>query len=384
VTFLTLVAVNRALRRAGHFAAGRAEPDLRTLLDLVALGTVADVVPLTGLNRAFVAQGMRIMARRTNAGLVALCDVAKIARKLDAWHLGWTLGPRVNAGGRIGRADLGARLLASDDPLDCARLAAMLDGHNEDRKAIEAAVLADAIAQVERAGGEDAVLLVAASGWHPGVIGIVAGRLKERYRRPACVVALEGGVGKASGRSVAGFDLGGAVIAARRAGLLMTGGGHPMAAGFTVAEDRLDALRAFFREHVHRAHLDGVLPHDTVPLLEVDGTLAAGGVTTELATLVGKLGPFGPASPEPRFVLPSMVVRHAKEVGQGGHVSVRVEGAGGAALRGIAFRAAGEPLGRALMDRAGAVLHLAGTLRLDEWAGRETLQLHIDDAAPAW
>jgi single-stranded-DNA-specific exonuclease len=379
VTFLTLVAVNRALRAGGGAPGGR-EPDLIGLLDLVALGTVCDVVPLTGLNRALVGQGLKVAQRRRNPGLRALADSARVAERLDAWHLGFLIGPRINAAGRIGRADLGARLLSTDDATEALQLATMLEGHNDDRKEIEAAVLADATARVEAAGtagpGGAPVIVVAGQGWHPGVIGIVAGRLKERYNRPVCVVALEGGVGKASGRSIPAVDLGTAVIEARRAGLLIAGGGHRMAAGFTVAEDRLPALATFLAEHA-----DGQTGGPPVPVLDVDGALAPGGAGLELAQTLEGLGPWGAGNPEPKFVLSNARPVHADVVGDG-HVRCVLSGSDGGRLKAIAFRCVGEPLGDALLARTGAPMHVAGQLRVNRWQGREEAQFRIDDAAP--
>jgi len=376
VTFLALVALNRTLRKAGAFA-GRPEPDLLALLDLVALGTICDVVPLTGLNRALVGQGLRVLAQRRNIGLAALADVARVTETVDAYHAGYILGPRINAGGRIGRADLGARLLATDDRAEAARIAALLDEHNVDRKTVEAEVMAAAIAQVE-AAESGPVILVAGEGWHPGVVGIVAGRLRERYGRPSCVVGFEGGIGKASGRSVPGVDLGAAVIAARQAGLLLSGGGHRMAAGFTVRQERLAELRRYLAEHI-----DGQVDEPMVPLVEIDGTLVVEAATVELAETLCRLGPFGAGNPEPCFALPRVRVVAASVVGSGGHVACTLVGPDGGRLRAIAFRCADQPVGRALLRRD-ALLHVAGTLRLDRWNGNVRVQLFIDDVAPLW
>ncbi len=381
VTFLALVAVNRALRRSGFFdgAPNRpAEPNLLDLLDLVALGTICDVVPLTGVNRVLVAQGLKVLARRNNAGLKALADVARLAERVDAGHAAFALGPRINAGGRIGRCDLGALLLATDDPAEAAELAALLDTHNEDRKAIEAAVLREAIAQVEALAAPGPVIVAVGQGWHPGVVGIVAGRLRERYHRPACAIALDGEIGRGSGRSVPEIDLGAAVIAARRAGLLTAGGGHRMAAGFSVACERVAALGAFLNEH---AGTQATGP--AVPVMEMDGALSVGGATPDLAALLERLGPFGPGNPQPRFALTAVRVARADIVGTG-HVSCFLTGGDGGRLRAIAFRALDTPLGRALLDIGGAPLHLAGTLRLDRWNGQERVQFLIEDGAPVW
>ncbi|NNG05063.1 MAG: single-stranded-DNA-specific exonuclease RecJ [Inquilinus sp.] len=377
VTFLTLVAVNRALRRDGAFA-GRAEPDLLGLLDLVALGTVCDVVPLTGLNRALVIQGLKVMARRHNPGLRALSDVARVTERIGAYHLGYILGPRVNAGGRIGRSDLGARLLSTEDEAEAAEIAAILDSHNDDRKTIEAEVQRAAMALLDGRDDPGPVAVAAGEGWHPGVVGIVAGRLKDRYDRPTCIVALEGGIGRASCRSVPGVDIGAAVAEARAAGLLESGGGHPMAAGFAVRADNLAALVAFLHDHV-RGQGRGPL----VPVTQFDGTLAIGAATPALAATVERLGPFGAGNPEPRFVLTAARAVAARVVGAD-HVSCFLTGAEGGRLKAIAFRALETPLGQALLDPAGAPLHLAGVLRVDRWKGQERAQFQIDDGAPVW
>src|SRR5262249_29361093 len=289
VAFLLVVALNRALRAAGWYAGDRAEPDLKQWLDLVALGTVCDVVPLTALNRALVSQGLKVMAWRRNIGLAALADVAGVGEAPGAYHAGFLLGPRVNAGGRIGAADLGVRLLTTTDPVQASTLARQLDALNTERRTLEQAVLEAAITQVEsQRRPERALVLASGEGWHPGVIGIVAGRLKERYGRPACVVATAGGIGKGSGRSISGFDLGSAVIAARQAGLLINGGGHAMAAGFTVAADRVNDLAAFLNDRLANGTDEPI-----VPLLKIDGAIAAAAATPELAHTVGRLAPFG-------------------------------------------------------------------------------------------
>ena len=377
VAFLLAVAVNRALRVAGWYHNGRAEPDLLRWLDLVALGTVCDVVSLTGLNRALVAQGLKVLARRESPGLAALADVARLDERPSAWHLGFILGPRVNAGGRVGEADLGSRLLATDDPIEAARLAARLDALNKERKEIEQAVLDAAIMEVENAdaGSHDPVF-VAGENWHPGVIGIVASRLKERYHRPALVVALDGAVGKGSGRSVAGIDLGAVVIAARQAGLLVNGGGHAMAAGLTVTTERLAELRDFIAARLRSQIVDGAL----IPSLSIDGAVNAGAATPALMAEIDRLGPFGTGNPEPRFALPAVRIAKADVVGDA-HVRCFIAGADGARLKAIAFRALEGPLGPALLQSGGAPLHLAGHLRPDTWQGRNEVQLLIDDAA---
>jgi single-stranded-DNA-specific exonuclease len=379
VAFLLVVAVNRALRQAGWYAGDRAEPDLMGLLDLVALGTVCDVVPLVGLNRALVAQGIKIARRTANPGLAALAAVAGVNEPLDAYHLGFVLGPRVNSGGRVGAADLGARLLATDDPALAADLAQRLHAYNLERRDIEAHTLEAAISMVEGAAQSPVLVFAAAPNWHPGVIGIVAARLKERYERPACVVALADGIGKGSGRSIAGLPLGPAVIAARQAGLLIDGGGHAMAAGFTVAAEKLDALREFLVERLG----DGLDLERLMPELRIDAALALGAAQAELTGHIDGLAPFGAGNPEPRFALPGVQVVHTEVVGTGHLRCTLADPLDSARLRAIAFRAAGIPLGQFLAETRGATINVAGHLRRDSWRGGDAVQLVIDDAAPA-
>ena len=377
VAFLLAVALNRGLKQAGWYDT-RPAPDLLRWLDLVALGTVCDVVPLVGVNRALVTQGLKVMARRNNTGLAALGDVAGIKEAPGAYHLGYVLGPRVNAGGRVGEAELGTRLMSTQDPAEAAEIARQLDGYNKDRQEIEAAVLLEAIEQVEgRPDDGLPVLLAAGEGWHQGVIGIVAGRLKERYGRAAMVVALENGMGKGSGRSVTGLDLGAAIIAARQGGLLKAGGGHAMAAGFTVDAAKLAEFHAFVAERL-QAQLDGEL----VPVLELDGALDAGAASTELVEVLAQVGPFGSGNPEPRFAITAARIVKADVVGAG-HVRLILTGAGGKRLKAIAFRAADSEMGHALLSSQGASFHLAGVLRADTWQGATSIQLVIDDAALA-
>ena len=376
VAFLLVVALNRALRQSGFYSEARREPNLIQWLDLVALGTVCDVVPLTGVNRALVGQGLKVMARRGNPGIAALADVAGVTEAPGTYHAGFVLGPRINAGGRVGAADLGVRLLTTDDATEAAALARRLDGLNEERRALEQAVLEAAIAQVE---GQDrngrALVMASGEGWHPGVIGIVASRLKERYGRPACVIALADGIGKGSGRSVNGLDLGSAVIAARQAGLLINGGGHKMAAGFTVAADRVAAFTAFLDERLAVAAGGPI-----VPMLDVDGVVSAAAVTAELAQLVTRVGPFGAGNAEPRFVVPDLRIVRSEVVGES-HVRVVATGNGSGRLKAIAFRSAETALGQALLRGNGAPLHLAGSVRADNWQDYEGVQLVIEDAA---
>lgn len=383
VAFLLAVGVNRRLREAGWFGADRAEPDLRQWLDLVALGTVCDVVPLTGVNRALVRQGLKVMAERRNIGLAALADVARLKEAPGAYHLGFLLGPRVNAGGRVGQADLGARLLSSDDPHEVAALAVRLDEFNAERRAIERDVLDQAIARVEGLYGPDragmpAALVVESEGWHVGVIGIVASRLVERYGRPAFVIGLDGDLGKGSGRSVRGVDLGAAVIAARQAGYLVNGGGHAMAAGLTVSRDAVADLARFLDQRI--APQLGLAP--PVRELGIDAALSPAAATRELVETIERVGPFGAGNALPRFVLTSVRVSYAQTVGEG-HVRCTLVGADRGRVEAIAFRANQSPLGPALLDSARPILHVAGALRLDRFGGRETVRLQIDDAVAA-
>lgn len=378
VTYLLVVALNRTLRARGFYK-GRPEPSLIDWLDMVALGTVADVVPLTGVNRALVTQGLKVLARRGNIGLAALGDIARLDSRPSAYHLGFLFGPRINAGGRVGQSDLGMRLLSTEDPDEAAALAFRLDELNRERQAIEADVLEAAIEQVERRQGGHAPLVIAAGeGWHAGVIGIVASRLKERFGRPAIAVALDGAVGRGSCRSIPGVDIGAAITAARQAGHLVNGGGHKMAAGFTVEAGRLIDLAAFLMARVAQ-DAEGAIA--SAAALSLDGVLAAEGATPELAQMVERLGPFGPGNSEPRFALSGVRVVKADIVGTG-HVRCVLAGADRARLKGIAFKSGGEPLGVLLLGSAGrSPLHLAGRLRLNRWQEREDVEFHIDDAA---
>ena len=382
VTFLLAVGLNRALREAGWFGAARAEPDMRQWLDLVALGTVCDVVPLVGVNRALVSRGLAVMAARGNAGLRALADIAGIDEAPGAYHAGYMLGPRINAGGRIGRADLGARLLVSDDEVETTEIAARLDAYNRERQDTELGVLNAALDQVEETGqaGQDAGLIfVAGEGWHPGVVGIVAGRLANRFNRPACVISINGDRATGSGRSIAGVDLGAAIIAARQSGLLLKGGGHVMAAGFAARSIYLKAFGEFLQTRL----ASEITVAAQARGLNLDGALSPGGATRDLVAAIEKVGPFGTKNPEPRVVLPDVRVSWSKVVGAN-HVSCSLSGADGSRLRGIAFRAMDSELGPALLNADGAPLHVAGKLRLNSWQGNETVQMFIDDAAPAW
>ena len=380
MVFMLIIAVNRALRDAFWYGEGHGEPDLMKMLDLVALATVADVVPLTGVNRALVRQGLAVMARRENPGIAALADISRLDELPEAWHLGFMLGPRVNAGGRVGEAGLGVKLLTTNDKDEATGIAMRLDQYNSERREIEAAVLNAAMAQAERQAEADApLILVASEGWHPGVIGIVAGRIKETFNRPACVVSIESGLGKGSGRSVRGVDLGPAVIAAHQAGHLVNGGGHAMAAGFTVAGERLDDFRRFLTDHIENQLAVAVLAPD----IGIDGALSPEGATVEFIDSLNDAGPFGAGNPRPRFVLPAVAPINARIVGTD-HVSCFLAAPqGGPRLKSIAFRTAGTPVGEALLNARGGALHVAGHLNVDTWQGDRKPQLIIEDVARA-
>ena len=380
VTFMVIVALNRELKRRGWFN-GRVEPDLMGMLDLVALGTVADVVPLVGLNRAFVVKGLLVVRRRTNPGIAALCTLARLSGPATPYHLGFMIGPRINAGGRIGDAALGARLLSTDDPLEAERIATELDSLNKQRQIVEAQMLEEADAQVAVAAGplRDPGPLVFASSpdWHPGIVGLIAARLKERWKRPAFAISFDRGeMGTGSGRSIAGVDLGQAVRAALEAGLVTKGGGHAMAAGLTVAAGQLDALRAFLSERLSQS----VASASAEAVLAVDGLLTAGGATADFVDRVERAGPFGSGNPDPVFVFPAHRIQFADEVGQG-HVRLTIASADGSSMKAIAFRAANEPLGKLIFAARGRNLHLAGSLSLDHWQGEPRVQLRLVDAA---
>ena len=379
VAFLLVVAVNRALRSAGWYET-RPEPDLTGWLDLVALGTVCDVVPLTGINRALVSQGLKVMGQRRNTGLKALADVAGLKEAPETYHAGFQLGPRINAGGRIGSPDLGSRLLGTDDADEAMEIAHRLDELNLERRGIEAAVQEAAVEEAEKVGDDLGPLVVCAGeGWHPGVIGIVAGRLKDRFNRPACVIAFDGDTGTGSGRSVTGVDLGAAVIAACQAGILIKGGGHKMAAGFTVEKAKLEELKAFLSDRVATDIKEG----DIRPTLYLDGAMKPKAADMNLLEILAQVGPFGAGNPEPRFVIPAAQLSYAAVVGER-HVRGFVTGEGGGRLAAISFNCVDSPLGQALLNSDGAPLHLAGRLKVNTWQGRSSAQLHIDDAAPAW
>ncbi|MGE4431922.1 MAG: single-stranded-DNA-specific exonuclease RecJ [Sphingobium sp.] len=376
MAFLLGAALVRELRARGWFAT-RAEPRLIDLLDLVALGTVADVAQLRGLNRAFVAQGLKIMARQGNGGLVALAQASRLTRAPLCHDLGFALGPRINAGGRVGKSDLGVRLLTTQDEEEARSIAAELDRLNEERRAIEAMVQEEAERMAE-AQADRAVMLVAGAGWHPGVIGIVAGRLKEKFGLPTLVIALdEDGTGKGSGRSISGVDLGAAILAAKDSGLLVAGGGHAMAAGLTVAGDRIEALHAFLDERLAAP----VAQARTERMLLLDAMVAPRGVNPDLVRSLDEGGPYGMGWPAPRIATGPVRLIKADVVGNG-HVRLVVAGQDGASLKAVGFRQADSVLGQELLhggrDRR---LWLAGRAKVDDWGGGHAAELHLDDAA---
>ena len=379
VAFIAAVALLRTLRRRGFFAT-RVEPDLRESLDLVALATICDVMPLTGLNRAFVIQGLKVMARRSRPGIAALLEVAKLTEAPTAMHCGFALGPRINASGRIAEADMGLRLLLAEDMELATELAQALDAVNKQRQSVEAGISNDAMARAEaQVAGGHGIILLAQEGWHPGVVGIVAGRVKERFNRPALVAGIMDGMAKGSGRSVPGIDLGAAVIAARQSGILATGGGHAMAAGFSAPETALSTFHEFLNDRLASAAL---VPPSAELML--DGVLGVSSADAALAQMVGRLGPFGNGNDEPLFVLPRARVMKADRIGKDGNtIRVLVEGEGGGRLKALLFRAKDGPLAEALGRVGGAPLHLAGHLRAEFWQGRVSAGFFIADAAPA-
>lgn len=373
VVFLALVEANRQLREAGSKT-----PDLMSLLDLVALGTVADVAPLIGVNRAFVRQGLTVMGRRQRAGLVALADVSRMDTAPSSYHLGFLLGPRVNAGGRIGKADLGARLLATTDVREAQSMAARLDELNTERREIENHVRELAIEQAEERGTDAPLVWAAGEGWHPGVVGIVASRLKEATNRPAIVIGLDGDEGKGSGRSVSGIDLGAAIQRCAAEGLLIKGGGHKMAAGLTVARHKLDDAMARLSELLGKQGAGDIGPAD----LKVDGLLMPGAATVDLIEIIEQAGPFGAGAPAPRFVFPDCTIHFTKVVGAN-HLKVTFGDGLSARIDAICFGAMDTPLGPMLQNHGGARFHLAGRLEINTWQGRQRPQLRLEDAAPA-
>lgn len=376
VTFLFLVALNSALRDSGFYNSAT-PPDLMSMLDLVALGTVADIVPLKGVNRALVRQGLRVMAASNNAGIRVLLNIGRASGFPEAYTAGFILGPRVNAGGRVGKSDLGVRLLSTDDEVEASTLAVQLDKLNDERRKREADAVTEAQALVPQEASS--CVMVTSESWHPGVIGLVASRLKDRFNLPSFTTVFDGETGKGSCRSVSGIDIGALIIAARQEGLLINGGGHAMAAGFTVARGAYENFRAFVEMRISR-----ILDETPIePTLHVDGMLSVSGVTVELAEKLQLLAPYGAGNPEPRFALMDARLLRVENVGEN-HLRVILAGDGGAPLRAMAWRVVDSDMGRAFVKmQRGQRLNLAGTLRLNSWGGRTEAQFIIEDAALA-
>ncbi|MDP3371985.1 MAG: single-stranded-DNA-specific exonuclease RecJ [Candidatus Paracaedibacteraceae bacterium] len=375
VAYMFVVALNRSLRKNGYFV-DKPEPDLKQLLDLVALGTVCDVMPLIGLNRAFVRQGLKIMATRSNIGLSTLADIAKVSEKPSAYHLGFALGPRVNAGGRVGDAMLGSHLLSTGDDLLAKQIASRLDSYNEERQGIERFVLEQALNQIELKNlNEHPILLISGEGWHPGVIGIVASRLKERFHKPAMVVAFDENIGKGSGRSVAGVIMGEAMIKAVQLGLLAKGGGHAMAAGFTVMRDQYDAFYTFLNAEL------GDKARSSLPTLIIDSSISIGGATLAMITELQTLEPFGAGNPQPRFIIKNVTMPYAEPIGDGSHFRCRIQDETGAVAKLMAFRVTGTPVEAALKRARTEMFDVAVTLKNDTFGGRNSITLMLEDMA---
>jgi single-stranded-DNA-specific exonuclease len=379
VVFLFLVATTRALRREGYYR-DRAEPDLLSLLDLVALATVCDVVPLKEANRAFVAQGLKVLRLRHNQGLRALADAARIDEAPTCYTLGFILGPRINAGGRIGTSSLGAKLLGLDDEIEARAIAAKLEALNAERRAIEERMLEEAFMAAEASLAtypDRPLLFLGAEGWHKGLLGLIAGRVAERFRRPTFIAALEpDGTATGSARSIASVDLGAVVRAAVHEGLLVKGGGHAMAAGFKLERRKQEALEVFLLERL----AGSVARATSVRHLAIDGALSAGGANRELMDLLDRAGPYGPGHPEPRFVFPAHRLSRIRSV-KDAHVRCTLQASDGARIEACAFRVADTPLGKLLLQGEGLPLHVAGHLRRSSWQGRESVELMIEDAA---
>ncbi len=380
VVYLGVVALNRVLRKRGWYGTKYSEPDLLQWLDLVATGTICDVVPLKGLNRAFVRRGLSIYHQRSNVGLAALASVSRMNGPAIASHLGFLIGPRINAGGRIGDAALGARLLTCEDAAEARDIAEQLDMLNTERQRMEVDMLAqaDAEAQAEIGEGEGpAVLVTQSENWHPGVVGLLASRLKDRYRRPTFAIAFDGnGKGAGSGRSIPGVDLGAVVRAAVDEGILEKGGGHAMAAGITVQRSNLGALRSYFEN----ALANDVAKQRDVSVLKIDGALSARGADLKLSDLLESAGPYGAGHSQPVFAFPAHTIRYADTVGAN-HVRFTIGSVDGAQLPGISFRTADQPLGQALLNSRGKTMHFAGQLDINHWQGQKKVQLRLLDAA---
>lgn len=388
VTFLACVAINNKLRGLSYFGlkTDHSEPDMRSYLDLVALGTVCDMVPLTGPNRLFVKRGFEVINQKKNIGLKALCDVSGLSDKVVPYHAGFVLGPRINAGSRVHNSSLGAQLLSCDNAEQARDIAWTLNDCNDKRKAIQAEMERDAIAQVEAKGLDQMpVIIVGDESWHPGLSGLVAGRLKEKYKKPACVVTYAenpAGVieGRGSGRSVAGVHIAQSFMDAREAGLIEKGGGHAMAGGFTVMPEKLEAFQSFMQDHVAKQQAS----NDAAVVTNIEGVLSVRGATTVLIEMLEDgLGPFGQGFEEPLFVLPNVKIQSADILGDS-HIRVLAgDSDGGGRLKCMAFRALGTDMGDAFIKQGKSRFHIAGHLKVNEWQGRKTPELHIRDAVIA-
>ena len=381
VTFLLLVGLNRELRKIEWFdgSSGYSEPDLRLFLDLVALGTICDVVPLKGLNRAYVKQGLKVMAKRKNIGIASIYDLAELESFPGVYQVGYIIGPRINAGGRVGEPSLGTRILATLDKSEAEFIANQLEQYNEERRKIEIDIFDAAVTQVlerESDGNLSPLVIVAGNGWHPGVTGIVASRIKERFRRPSIVIAFDKEIGKASCRSIEGVDIGSAITAARQSGLIINGGGHAMAAGFTVKMTMLEKLGKFLTSRLSDSVESALLNTN----LLIDGILTIEGANKNLVKSFEDVGPFGPGNSEPRFVIPKVRIINADVVGNG-HIRCSLRGERGGSLKAIAFRSADTALGNYLLSCGDALINLAGYLRINSWKGRDSVQLTIVDAS---
>ncbi|PIR33125.1 MAG: single-stranded-DNA-specific exonuclease RecJ [Alphaproteobacteria bacterium CG11_big_fil_rev_8_21_14_0_20_44_7] len=376
VSFMLAVAVSTRLRELGYFKTNK-EPNLLNLLDLVALGTICDVMPLIGVNRAFVAQGLKIMAGRRNVGLAALADIANLSEAPGVFHLGFLLGPRINAGGRVGEAGLGVKLLTTNSPTEAREIAETLNKLNEERRALEFQVEEEATKIVEEEGVDVPLIMPIGYGWHQGVVGIVASRLKERYHRPTAVVTINDGIAKASGRSITGVDLGAAVASARDLGLTLTGGGHAMAAGFTAEEAKLPELKKFFYERLQEQ-----VEQNSGKVLNIDAVISVNAVNARLAESLEKAGPYGTGNSEPRFMLKDARLVNCTEIGNG-HLKCIFDDAtsGKFKVYAMAFRAMEKPLGQFLLSSVMKEMSVAIRMRLSSWQGRERVDVQIDDVA---
>lgn len=375
VTFMLLAALSREAKRRGMAGV----PNIINYLDLTAMGTICDVVALKGVNRAIVRQGLKVLSARVNPGLTALADVAGASGELGTYHAGFILGPRINAGGRIGRADMGAAMLSSDDPTLVTQSAQTLDEVNQQRKALQADILMEAKARAAKLPQNHAVTIVSMEGWHPGIIGIVAGRLKDTYGRPCIVIGVnEEGIGKGSGRSIKGVNLGGAIAMAKRAGILTSGGGHEMAGGLTIDAAKIPAFETFINAHL----ADEVRAARAAQSLKIDAVITPGAAKIELLDEIAIVGPFGAGNPQPVFAFEKLRIAYAERT-RGGFVRVDFEDAAGSRIKGIAFKAAETGMDDVLLSGAVPFVHVAGTLKRNEWKGRVSVDLHILDIAPA-